>query len=96
MNKLLFMKPSTKILKLMDPVSQGRTLGQGQFGHNVKMSQILEINWMHGYDINEAFCLNFEICDHRVHSENVLNFITYSFVLSRSLCNVIVYIMSCS
>lgn len=54
MNKLLFMKPSTKILKLMDPVSQGRTLGQGQFGHNVKMSQILEINWMHGYDINEA------------------------------------------
>lgn len=91
MNKLLFMKPSTKILKLMDP---GRTLGQGQFGHNVKMSQILEINWM--YDINEAFCLNFEICDHRVHSENVLNFITYSFVLSRSLCNVIVYIMSCS
>lgn len=88
MNKLLFMKPSTKILKLMDPVSQGRTLGQGQFGHNVKMCQILEINWM--YDIN----LNFEICDHRVHSENVLNFITYSMVLSRSLCNVIVYIMS--
>lgn len=86
MNKLLFMKPSTKILKLMDPVSQGRTLGQGQFGHNVKMSQIL--NWM--YDIN----LNFEICDHRVHSENVLNFITYSMVLSRSLCNVIVYVMS--
>lgn len=51
---------------------------------------------MHGYDINEAFCLNFEICDHRVHSENVLNFITYSMVLSRSVCNVIVYIMSCS
>lgn len=94
MNKLLFMKPSIKILKLMDPVSEGRTLGQGPFGHNVKMSQILEINWM--YDINEAFCLNFEICDHRVHSENLLNFITYSMALSRSLCNVIVYIMSCS
>lgn len=44
MNKSLFMKPSTKILKLMDPVSdlEGQTLGQGQFGHNVKMSQILE------------------------------------------------------
>lgn len=42
MNKLLFMKPSIKILKLMDPVSEGRTLGQGPFGHNVKMSQILE------------------------------------------------------